>query len=607
MLEVNRPGRASLRVHVGKTVSRHLQSRGIDVQFIHSEMNRETNAWTRIVVCVEHSVVRVIGQTGSNENGKTLLINRVKGLSDLREVQSGTVGDMERFSSVVRGVGLLGFLELKGATYLGVITKVREEGRIGLEHRVFSIQEVAWTPISFGVNTAPNKQETRHLGLISNFLKSGDFYFSPTLNLDGGNSRFVWNRIHVHVLENFSSEWTLRVIHGGFRSLSFSSIGRLFQFILIGRRSRFFAGTRYRKRGLNWSGDCANEVETEQIFIQFGPPDITCSFKQVRGSVPLHWAQDFHNLLGKPEIAVKNTDLKLEATRLHFLNLLERYEAPIVPVSLLLSKEGSGEASLGAEYGEALSLLSIPGVEKLTRFDLKLSASSSLMDEESPSMYSEAAPLVSKLVSKTLWSDHKRSQKGVLRTNCVDCLDRTSIFQYMIGLEVLNRQLIELGLLDEKSCMRPTWASTGYINPLVREIENIFDSVSDQLAVQYAGTVAHKKYSSGVSTEGSGLISSGRELLISISRHYSSSFTDNDKQNAMNLFLGMYRNACEQVDEDVCAIEGIDKFVHSAKLEQRRDYEGRREHRLTVGSSLSNFSTLSGIDWKPLFFHSPSG
>jgi len=55
---------------------------------------------------------------------------------------------------------------------------------------------------------------------------------------------------------------------------------------LISRRSRFRAGTRYKKRGLDEDGHCANYVETEQIFT-YGSH--TVSFVCVRGSVPLFW------------------------------------------------------------------------------------------------------------------------------------------------------------------------------------------------------------------------------------------------------------------------------------------------------------------------------
>ena len=41
--------------------------------------------------------------------------------------------------------------------------------------------------------------------------------------------------------------------------------GRPLTLTLIARRSRHFAGTRFRKRGINDGGKVANEVETEQV------------------------------------------------------------------------------------------------------------------------------------------------------------------------------------------------------------------------------------------------------------------------------------------------------------------------------------------------------
>ena len=40
-----------------------------------------------------------------------------------------------------------------------------------------------------------------------------------------------------------------------------------------------------------------------------------------------------------------------------------------------------------------------------------------------------------------------RLQTGVIRTNCMDCLDRTNVVQSMIAAENLNRILREIGIL----------------------------------------------------------------------------------------------------------------------------------------------------------------
>lgn len=47
--------------------------------------------------------------------------------------------------------------------------------------------------------------------------------------------------------------------------LQVNVFGRQLTMTLVARRSRHFAGTRYRKRGISAQGFVANEVETEQI------------------------------------------------------------------------------------------------------------------------------------------------------------------------------------------------------------------------------------------------------------------------------------------------------------------------------------------------------
>ena len=40
-------------------------------------------------------------------------------------------------------------------------------------------------------------------------------------------------------------------------------------------------------------------------------------------------------------------------------------------------------------------------------------------------------------------------QRGVIRTNCIDSLDRTNLMQQLIGIAALERQLKALKILEE--------------------------------------------------------------------------------------------------------------------------------------------------------------
>jgi phosphatidylinositol 3,5-bisphosphate 5-phosphatase len=88
-------------------------------------------------------------------------------------------------------------------------------------------------------------------------------------------------------------KWVMPVIYGDLSSSNFKANSENCTFVLISRRSRRYAGTRYMKRGINEHGNVANFVEVEQIVFvnsdQFDvKPQIT-SFVQIRGSIPLFW------------------------------------------------------------------------------------------------------------------------------------------------------------------------------------------------------------------------------------------------------------------------------------------------------------------------------
>jgi hypothetical protein len=91
--------------------------------------------------------------------------------------------------------------------------------------------------------------------------------------------------------------------------------GRHMHLSLISRRSRFRAGTRYFRRGIDHEGHVANFNETEQILLVEGqtipgvhrPSGSTftakLSFVQIRGSIPIYWAE-VNTLRYKPDLQI---------------------------------------------------------------------------------------------------------------------------------------------------------------------------------------------------------------------------------------------------------------------------------------------------------------
>lgn len=398
--------------------------------------------------------------------------------------------------------------------------------------------------------------------------------------------------------------WTIALVHGHFKQIRLSIFGRDFSVTLVSRRSRHFAGTRYLKRGVNDRGRVANDVETEQIILDEEAGSCKgkmSSVVQMRGSIPLFWSQEASRFSPKPDIILQRYDPTYQATKLHFEDLAKRYGNPIIVLNLIKtvekrpremmlrrefahavgylnailseenqlkfihwdfhkfakSKSANVLAVLGAVASEALDLTSFyysgkPSIVKKRANQLNRTSTgrdASLRDlrgksgdlvkigsgsENSNSLTSREreGDLSQQIKTDNCDGDRPRFQSGVLRTNCIDCLDRTNVAQYAYGLAALGRQLHAMGLTD-KPKVDPD-------SSIAAALMDMYQSMGDALAQQYGGSAAHNT----VFPERQGkwkATTQSREFLKSIKRYYSNAYTDGEKQDAINLFLGYFQ------------------------------------------------------------------
>ncbi|CAA3013965.1 phosphoinositide phosphatase SAC3-like isoform X1 [Olea europaea subsp. europaea] len=123
-------------------------------------------------------------------------------------------------------------------------------------------------------------------------------------------------------------------------------------------------------------------------------------------------------------------------------------------------------------------------------------------------------------------------QRGVLRTNCIDCLDRTNVAQYAYGLAALGHQLHALGVT--------TSAKIDLDDPLADELMVFYERMGDTLAHQYGGSAAHNKIFSERRGQWRAATQS-QEFFRTLQRYYSNAYMDMEKQNAINVFLGHFQ------------------------------------------------------------------
>jgi phosphatidylinositol 3,5-bisphosphate 5-phosphatase len=477
--------------------------------------------------------------------------------------------------------GLLGFIRFTGSYYMLVITKRSQVAMIG-GHFIYSVDGTELVPLTTGPSSrfktsdAKNAEEARFLGILNNLDLTRSFYFSYSYDItrtlqhnimteraalaqgcpyphdQDYNSMFVWNSYLLQpaksALKN-TFDWCLPVIHGYIDQAALSIYGRTVYLTIIARRSRYFAGARFLKRGANDLGYVANDVETEQIVSEvlttsfhapgpklFASPNYT-SYVQHRGSIPLYWTQDNTGVTPKPPIELNLVDPFYGAAALHFDNLFERYGAPVYVLNLVKSRERTPrESKLLHEFTNAINYLNqfLPKEKKIIHKAWDMSRASKSRDQD---VIGTLENIAEEVVTTTGFFQNgdgrttmPRVQNGIARTNCIDCLDRTNAAQFVIGKRALGHQLHALGIIGD--------TSIAYDTDAVNLFTHMYHDHGDTIAVQYGGSQlvntmeTYRKINQWTSHS--------RDMVESFKRYYNNSFLDGQRQEAYNLFLGNY-------------------------------------------------------------------
>lgn len=273
-------------------------------------------------------------------------------------------------------------------------------------------------------------------------------------------------------------DWMLEVIHGFISQSNISIFGRPVYVCLIARRSTRFAGTRYLKRGANFMGDVANEVETEQIAID---GHRLSSFVQMRGSIPSHWSQDNSKIVPKPQIQLDLPDPYSLTPGKHFARLFFQFGSPIIILNLVKKHERrKHESILTAAVKQSVHYLNqfLPPQHRIKYVHFDMARKSRRGGNVMASLASIAENVVQQtgLFLKDPAVTETIVQTGIVRVNCVDCLDRTNTAQFAIGKCALAHQLCRMGLL------RP--AHLDFDSDCITMLESLYEDHGDTLALQ---------------------------------------------------------------------------------------------------------------------------
>lgn len=131
----------------------------------------------------------------------------------------------------------------------------------------------------------------------------------------------------------------------------------------------------------------------------------------------------------------------------------------------------------------------------------------------------------------TTTGEKVEEQTGVIRTNCIDCLDRTNVTQSMLGRKSLETQLHQIEVLPQNQNISQ---HTNFDNLF----KILWANHGDEISIQYSGTPALKgdfvRYGK---RSIQGILEDGHHALA---RYYYNNFCDGLKQDAIDLVQGHY-------------------------------------------------------------------
>lgn len=237
-----------------------------------------------------------------------------------------------------------------------------------------------------------------------------------------------------------------------------------FVLTLISRRSTDRAGLRYLRRGIDDNSHVANSVETEQILspTSTNAPHRTYSLVQIRGSMPLFFSQSPYSFKPLPH-QFGSENANHTTLRKHFEAMSERYGS--VQVASLVDKHGT-EASIGESYERHVKKLNEEGGigQKplgFEWFDFHTVCKGMNFGNVQLLLDSLQEQLTTFGNTVKMGGGLEQRQRGVLRTNCMDCLDRTNVVQSAVGGWALQKQLAEMGLkINLKDDPETQWFNT---------------------------------------------------------------------------------------------------------------------------------------------------
>ena len=353
--------------------------------------------------------------------------------------------------SVIRPHAILGVIALDHHFYLIYVTTAEIVGTIQ-DAEIYKLLEVDYIPLFNDEEQVPSFEIINYLCNIKNLLTMG-FYYSFKYDLttslqkqvrnklakkDEFEKKFYWNyNINRKLFEaKVNQIFTVKFIFGYVNISEATISGEKIMLAIISRRSNKHAGTRYNTRGITDEGNVANFVETEQIL------KIKKSLYSVillRGSAPIFFEQSPLNF----QVSIsRNPSMSSPAFLKHLEGIQKEFK--YVLMMNLMSESKKDEELISNNFKNQFLINNINNC-KYHQFDIHDVCKKDSFEKLEDYIDEKLGTIIENF-NFFCYNEEKQittsEQKGVFRINCLDCLDRTNIFESRIAWQVLLYQVI---------------------------------------------------------------------------------------------------------------------------------------------------------------------
>lgn len=425
---------------------------------------------------------------------------------------------------------------------------------------------------------------------IYNRLKIAENTVKPRTIKDLPDKGFIWNNGWKKPFEILGiGHICIDLLQGACLTRDFPEYN--FKLTYVARRSSLNPGTRFAARGLNNINAPGNEVECELLF-QRGKQFWTQHWR--RGSIPIRWKTTMATTLSSIKNKVEEDFFK--GTADYFTKLSHRYEiipteidkgvltnlkiagmsapalllspldpidqapapviVPIRCISLLKIKGENAETPIKESYQKSLTKLHELGITNVSlhEFDLARKLKNDGSHESMKQMLFEINPLCMNdgFTAGTFTNEPDEPeefvitehQKGLMRFNCADSLDRTNLATFYYAMKVTAQWCLLQKTGLSEACKKGSQEACDLTKPYL-----VVDKViTDFLAVSFVevGNIISRVYTNTnaiklncIRTFAPSLIGTSNDATISVKRRVNNSINDPARQKVIELFTSI--------------------------------------------------------------------